>query len=83
MTVSPQQAPLDVAWAFELVDRCDGRQESRPGGVFSIPAGRDRAVQTVAVPLPAGRSLTLVPLTSAPVKVAGTPLPLSADDRPC
>jgi hypothetical protein len=83
VTVSPQQAPLDVAWAFELVDRCDGRQESRPGGVFSIPAGRDRAVQTVAVPLPAGRSLTLVPLTSAPVKVAGTPLPLSADDRPC
>lgn len=83
VTVSPQEAPLDVAWAFELVDRCNGRQEPRPGGVFSIPAGRDRAVQTVAVPLPAGRSLTLVPLTSSPVKVAGTPLPLSADDRPC
>jgi hypothetical protein len=83
ITVAPQPAPLDVAWAFTLVDRCGGRQEPRPGGVFSIPPGKDRAVETVAVPIPAGRGLTLVPVTSSPVKVAGTPLPLSADTRPC
>jgi hypothetical protein len=83
ITVTPQDTPLDVAWGFELVDRCGPLREARPGGVFSIPARADRAVQTVSVPVPAGRALALIPVTSSPVKVAGTPIPLSTGDGPC
>jgi hypothetical protein len=83
VTVTPQDQPLDVAWAFELVDRCQSGREPRPGGVLQIPPGRDRAVQTVTLPLPAGRSLALIPVTSSPVVVAGTPMRLSPDNGPC
>ncbi|HET9769367.1 MAG TPA: hypothetical protein VFS16_00660 [Acidimicrobiia bacterium] len=83
ITVTPQDTPLEVAWGFELLDRCGPARESRPGGVFSIPPRADRAVQTVSVPLPAGRALALIPLTSSPVKVAGTPIPVSTGDRAC
>jgi hypothetical protein len=83
LTVAPQNAPLDVAWGFELVDRCDGRRDSRPGGVMSVPADRDRAVQTVSVPLPAGRALALIPVTHSPARVAGIAMPLSTRDTTC
>jgi hypothetical protein len=82
VTVTPQDQPLEVAWAFELLDRCRTGREPRPGGVLSIPPGKDRAVQTVAVPLPAGRALALIALTTSPVTVAGTPMRL-APDGPC
>ncbi|HYT39205.1 MAG TPA: hypothetical protein VEN99_06835, partial [Acidimicrobiia bacterium] len=32
VTVTPQERPLEVAWAFELVDRCGSGREPRPGG---------------------------------------------------
>ncbi|MDQ1515359.1 MAG: hypothetical protein QOE80_1189 [Actinomycetota bacterium] len=83
VTVTPQDQPLDIAWAFELVDRCRSGREPRPGGVLQVPPGRDRAVQTVTLPLPAGRSLVLIPVTSSPVLVAGTPMRLSPDNGPC
>jgi hypothetical protein len=83
VTVAPQDRPLDVAFGLEVVDRCRSVHEPRPGGVLSIPPGRDRAVQTVALPLPDGLSVAVIPLTSSPVTVAGTPMRLSADDGPC
>lgn len=85
VAVQPQSTPLEVAWNFELFDRCGTLRERlvRPGGVLSVPPGRDRAVQTVAVALPAGRALTLVPVTTAPARVAGTPMPLYPANRPC
>ena len=83
VTVTPQEHPLDVVFAFELVDRCRSGREPRPGGTLSVPPGRDRAVQTVALPLPAGRTLVVIPVTTAPVTVAGTPMPLSADPGAC
>lgn len=83
VAVHPQSAPLEVAWNFELLDRCGSLREPRPGGVLSVPPGRDRAVQTVAVALPPGRALTLVPVTTAPARVAGTPMPLFPANRAC
>jgi hypothetical protein len=83
VAVQPQSNPLEVAWNFELFDRCGSLREPRPGGVLSVPPGRDRAVQTVAVSLPAGRALTLVPVTTAPARVAGTPMPLYPANRSC
>jgi hypothetical protein len=83
VTVKPQNTPLEIAWDVAVVDRCQSGRESRPGGVMSIPAGRDRGVQTVAVAVPDGRSLALIPLTHTPVTVAGPPIKLSVDDGPC
>jgi len=83
VAVQPQTTPLEVAWNLELFDRCGSLHESRPGGVLSVPPGRDRAFQTVAVALPAGRALTLVPVTTAPARVAGSPMPLYPPNRAC
>jgi hypothetical protein len=83
VALAPQPVPVDVTWNFELFDRCGTLRETRPGGVMSVPAGADRAVQTVAVALPAGQALALVPVATAPARVAGSPMPLSPGDRPC
>jgi hypothetical protein len=83
VAVQPQSSPLEVAWNFELFDRCGSLREVRPGAVLSVPPGRDRAVQTVAVALPAGRALTLVPVTTSPARVAGMPMPLFPANRTC
>jgi hypothetical protein len=83
VAVQPQGSPLEVAWNFELFDRCGSLREPRPGGVLTVPPERDRAVQPVAVTLPAGRALTLVPVATAPARVAGLPLPLFPANRPC
>ena len=83
VAVTPQTNPLEVTWNFELLDRCGSFRESRPGGVLSIPPGSDRAVQTVALALPPGQALTLIPVTSAPVRVAATPMPLFPANRTC
>ncbi len=85
VAVAPQTTPLDVAWNFELLDRCGSLRERlvRPGGVLSVPPGLDRAVQTVALALPPGQALTLIPVTTTPVRVAGTPMPLFPANRTC
>jgi hypothetical protein len=83
VAVQPQSNPLEVAWNFELFDRCGSLREPRPGGVLTVPAGRDRAVQTVTAALPAGRALTLVPVTTSPARVAGMPMPLYPANRTC
>jgi len=83
VTVTPQDRPLDVVFGLEMVDRCRSTHERRPGGVLSIPPGGDRAVQTLTLPLPDGRGLAVVPVTTSPVTVAGTPMRLPPDDGPC
>jgi len=83
VAVQPQPTPLDVTWNFELIDRCGPLRETRPGGVLSVPPGHDRAVQSVAVALPAGRALTLVPVATAPARAAGTPMPLFPANQSC
>ena len=83
VAVTPQSSPMEVAWNFELLDRCGPLRETRPGGVLSVPPGRDRAVQTVTVALPPGQALTLIPVATAPVRVAGAPMPLYPPDRTC
>ncbi|HEV7864699.1 MAG TPA: hypothetical protein VGR20_18485, partial [Acidimicrobiia bacterium] len=83
VTVKPQDRPLEVAWSLELFDRCRPGRDPGPGGVMTIAPGRDRAVQTAAVPLPPVQALAVIPLTSSPAAVAGAPMRLSADDGPC
>ena len=83
VAVQPQSTPTEVVWNFELFDRCGSLHESRPGGVMTVPAGQDRAAQTVSVALPAGSALTLIPVTTGPARVAGTAMPLYPANRPC
>lgn len=83
VAVAPHDVPVDVAWRFELLDRCGTLREERPGGVLTVPPGKDRAVQTASVAIPAGRALTLVPVTTAPARVAGPAMPLFPPDRTC
>jgi hypothetical protein len=83
VTVTPQTRPLDLPFSLEVFDRCRPGRESRPGGTLSILPGRDRAVQTVTLTLPEGRAVAVIPLTSSPVIVAGTPLRTPGDDGPC
>jgi hypothetical protein len=81
VTVTPRGGPLDVAFGLEFVDRCRSTREHRPGGKLSVPAGGDRAVQTVTLPLPPRPGLAVVPLSSTPATVAGTPM--RVDEGPC
>jgi hypothetical protein len=83
VTVTPQDRPLDVTWGVQLFDRCGPTRETRPGGTLTVAPGQDRAVQTAAVPLPAARWLTIVPVTDAPTRVAGPALNLAPDDGHC
>jgi len=83
LTVTPQDRPLDVPFGLEVVDRCRGTHDPRPGGVLSVPPNIDRVAQTLTLPVPAGRAMAVVPVTSAPVRVAGTPMRLAPDDGPC
>ena len=80
VTVASHDRPLDVAFGLEVVDRCRPGRESRPGGVLSVPPGQDRAAAPVTLALPAGRALAVIPLTTSPVTVAGTPLRTPGDD---
>jgi hypothetical protein len=83
LTVTPQDRPLDVPFGLEVVDRCRGTHEPRPGGVLSVPPKIERVAQTLTLAVPAGRAIAVVPVTSSPVRVAGTPMRLSPDDGPC
>jgi len=83
VTVTPQDGPLDVAYGLEVVDRCRGTHTPRPGGVLPVPPKIERVAQTLTLPVPAGRAMAVVPVTSSPVRVAGTPMRLAPDDGPC
>jgi len=83
VTVTPQDGPLEVAYGLEVVDRCLGTHTPRPGGVLPVPPKIERVAQTLTLPVPAGRAMAVVPVTSSPVRVAGTPMRLAPDDGPC
>jgi len=83
LTVTPQDRPLDVPFGLEVVDRCRGTHEPRPGGVLSVPPKIERVARTLTLPVPAGRAIAVVPVTSSPVRVAGTPMRLPPGDGPC
>jgi len=83
VTVAPQDGPLDVAYGLEVVDRCRGTHTPRPGGVLPVPPKIERVAQTLTLPVPDGRAMAVVPVTSSPVRVAGTPMRLAPDDGPC
>jgi hypothetical protein len=83
VTVTPADRPLDIPFTLEVVDRCRGTHETRPGGVLSVPPKLERVAQTVTLPIPAGPAMAVVPVTTSPVRVAGTPMRFTPDDRPC
>ncbi|MDQ3947076.1 MAG: hypothetical protein M3357_18340 [Actinomycetota bacterium] len=79
----PQPRPIQVAWGFEIIDRCRDSRERRPGGTVSLPPGRDRVMETFPLAIPPGRSVAVIPLTTEPVAVAGRPIRLHGDPGRC
>jgi hypothetical protein len=83
MGIRPQARPLLVTWHFDIFDRCRQSRERRPGGAVVVPPGRDRLIETSSVTMPPGPSLAVIPVTTDPVAVAGKPMRLPGDDKPC
>jgi hypothetical protein len=79
----PHPRPLLVTWRLEIFDRCRQSRQRHPGGAASVSPGRDRLIETISLPIPQGRSLAVIPVTSEPVLVAGKPMRLPGDEGPC
>lgn len=79
----PQPVPLAVKWTFRVVDRCTGGQRSVPGGVVSAAPGGAQVQAVSTVPLPPGRSLEVIAVTSEPARAASGPLLAPARQGSC
>jgi hypothetical protein len=79
----PQPRPLLLTWHFEVFDRCRQTRERLNGGALIVAPERDRVIETNSLTMPAGPSLAVIPVTSDPVSVAGQPMRLPGDDKPC
>jgi hypothetical protein len=78
-----QLASRLVRWSFRVAERCTGNQHSAAGGVVLVPPGSDQLQAVNAVPLPAGRALAVMAVTSEPAQVASEPLLVPARHGAC
>jgi hypothetical protein len=78
-----QLPPREVAWTFQVVDRCTGDQRTAAGGSVSVPPSGDQVQAVSAVPLPAGRALAVVAVTSQPASAASRPLAVPDGQGSC
>jgi hypothetical protein len=83
LSLRPQPRPVRVSWHLEIFDRCRQTRDRHPGGTATVPPGRDRVIETSSLAMPAGPALAVIPLTTHPVAVAGQPMRLPGDDKPC
>jgi len=75
--------PRGVRWSFQVIDRCTGSQRSVPGGVVSAAPGDDQVQAVSTVPLPPGRALAVIAVTSEPATVASGALAVPARQGSC
>ena len=68
--LQPQTRPYTVSWTFQVVDRCNGRSTTVPGGSVAVPSRAARIDRVSAVALPAGQALAVMALTSWPAQAA-------------
>ncbi|HEY2764606.1 MAG TPA: hypothetical protein VGJ13_11420 [Pseudonocardiaceae bacterium] len=78
-----QVPPREVAWTFQVVDRCTGDQRTAAGGSVSVPPSGAQVQAVSAVPVPMGRSLAVVAVTSQPASAASRPLPVPDRQGSC
>ncbi|HWE88226.1 MAG TPA: protein kinase [Pseudonocardiaceae bacterium] len=80
--VLPQRTALTLAWRFQVVDRCAGRQRELPGESVTVPVGDTSMTVVGTVTLPPGGPLAVVAVTTAPAQVASSPV-LAPDPAFC
>lgn len=76
-------APPAVKWTFRVIDRCTGGQHNVPGGVVSAGPGGEQVQAVSTVPLPPGRVLAVIAVTSEPARAASGPLLVPARQGSC
>lgn len=72
--LSPQPGFQQVAWSYQVFDRCTGAVTQLPGLSLEARPGWLYVYGTSYLQLPAARSLALVAVTSAPAAAASSPL---------
>jgi Protein kinase domain len=70
-------------WAFTIVNRCTGVRTDVPGGSMTAQPGWAYVYDTRTVTVPVARSLAIVAMTTAPVRVASRPLLIATGSRTC
>jgi len=72
-----------VRWTFVLVDPCTGARKEIPGGSMTAQPSWQHIYSTTTVALPQTRSVTVVAMTTAPVRAASAPLTVPPGRAQC
>ena len=72
-----------LAWTFVLVDPCTGERRPAPGGSMTAQPYWRNIYTTTRVALPQARSVTLVAMTTTPVRAASAPLTVPSGHAQC
>jgi hypothetical protein len=72
--LNQQPVAQNVAWTFQVVDRCTGAAVTRPGVEVTARAGWSYVYGLTYLQLPRGPALAVVAVTSAPARAASPPL---------
>ncbi len=72
-----------VRWTFVLVDPCTGARKEIPGGSMTAQPSWQHIYSTTTVALPQTRSVTVVAMTTAPVRAASAPLTVPPGHAQC
>jgi hypothetical protein len=69
-----RQAAQQVAWTFQVVDRCTGTTVTRAGTTVVAKPGWSYVYGTTYLRLPRGRALAVMAVTRSPARAASSPL---------
>jgi hypothetical protein len=72
--LNQQQVAQNVAWTFQIVDRCTGTAVTRAGVDVTAQAGWSYVFGTTYLQLPRGKALAVVAITSSPARASSAPL---------
>jgi hypothetical protein len=72
-----------VDWRFVLVNPCTGARTDAPGGSMTAQPNWQHVFTTTSVPLPQAPSVSLVAMTTAPVRAASPPLTVPSGHAQC
>jgi hypothetical protein len=81
--LQPQPQSQPVTWTFQVIDRCTDSAHSVPGGAVTVPPGGVVAQAVSTVPVPPGRALAVIAVTSQPASAASRPLLVPARQDGC
>lgn len=81
--ITPHRDVKHVEWAFVLVNPCTGARTDVPGGSMIAQPSWRHIYTTTMVPVPHGRFVALVAMTTSPVRAASAPLTVPSGHAQC